>query len=201
VPHDDAPNTKDTKSFPQPSIASQTVLSFTGSGTVGAGRCKDSRHPILRISRTRSKAFEFFRFLNSSRTGDSCRPSCSCSCVIDTTQQLDAISLISIGGDRQSTAECTGLTVKAAEEPVISAASAIKCLFFIDRYVWYFFCTALLRILVRASQVQLRCLYDRALESTELSLSLSLSLSPLVSVKASVCAVPSSLISEFNGSS
>ena len=77
LPHDDAPNTKDTKSIPQPSIASQTVLSFTGRGrggegrTAGAGRCKDSRHPILRMSRTRSKAFEFFRFLNSSCTGDS----------------------------------------------------------------------------------------------------------------------------------
>jgi hypothetical protein len=74
VPHDDAPNTKDTKSIPQPSIASQTVLSFTGrggGGIVGAGRCRDSRHPILRMSRTRSKAFEFLRFLNSSCTGDS----------------------------------------------------------------------------------------------------------------------------------
>lgn len=198
VPHDDAPNTKDTKSITQPSIASQTVLSFTGRGGIvgaGAGRCKDSRHPILRMSRTRSKAFESFRFINSSCTGDSCRLSCSCSCVKHTTEQLNAFSLIYIGGDRQSTVECTGLTVKAAVEPVMSAARAIKCLFFIDRYVWYFFCTALLRILDRASQVQLRCLYERALESIVLSLSHSLS------VKASVCAVPSSLISESNGSS
>ena len=105
--------------------------------------------------------------------------------------------------DRQRKAQCTGLTVKAAVEPVMSAASAIKCLVFIDKYVWYFFCTALPRILGRESQVQLRCLYERALESTILSLSLSLSAS--VSVKASVtvseCAMPSSLTSETSRSS
>lgn len=74
VPHDDAPNTKDTKSFPQPSIASEAVPSLAGRGetaAVGAGICKDSRHPILRMSRTRSKAFEFLTFINSSCTGDS----------------------------------------------------------------------------------------------------------------------------------
>lgn len=74
VPHDDAPNTKDIKSFRQPSIASEAILSLTGRGEIagaGAGICKDSRHPILRMSRTRSKAFEFLRFINSSCTGDS----------------------------------------------------------------------------------------------------------------------------------
>lgn len=105
--------------------------------------------------------------------------------------------------ESQRNAYFTSLTVKAAVEPVMSAASAIKCLFFIDKYVWYFFCTALLRILDRESQVQLRCLYERAPESTTLSLSLSLSASVSVkaSVTVSVCAVPSSLTSESNRSS
>ena len=80
VPQDDAPSTKETKSFPQLSTASLTSCWLIGSRAgrsvgagAGAGTCNDSRHPILRTSRTTSKALEFLKLISSSCTGDESR--------------------------------------------------------------------------------------------------------------------------------
>ena len=75
VPQDDAPSTKEIKCFPQFPTASLTTGWLTGLRAgrrvgAGAGTCNDSRHPILRISRTTSKALEFLKLISNFCTGD-----------------------------------------------------------------------------------------------------------------------------------
>ena len=80
VPQDDAPSTKEIKSLPHLSTASLTTCWLTGPRAgrrvgVGAraGTCNDSRHPILRTSRTTSKDFEFLKLISNFCTGDKSR--------------------------------------------------------------------------------------------------------------------------------
>ena len=98
VPQDDAPSTKEIKSFPHLPTASLTTCWLTGSrggrsvgAGAGAGTCNDSRHPILRTSRTTSKALEFLKLISSSCTGDKSRH-LEFYGIITTYQYLDSFS-------------------------------------------------------------------------------------------------------------